>query len=103
MQVVVKKPRIRLEGEVIEDEDEELVEITKSEWYHHIRSEISPSENIAPVPRTSQYVANRTGRETREIQSAEYIEHGKRAERYKQEPWRNGFPNSSMSRLKNFS
>ena len=63
MQVVVKKPRIRLEGEinselvrylretygdveVIEDEDEELVEITKSEWYHHIRSEISPSENI---------------------------------------------------------
>jgi|SRR6056297_30297 len=63
MQVDVKKPRIRLEGdinlelvpylretygdvEVIEDEDEEPVEITKSEWYHNIRSEISPSENI---------------------------------------------------------
>lgn len=63
MQVVVKKPRIRLEGEinselvrylretygdveVIEDEDEELVEITKSEWYRNIRSEISPGENI---------------------------------------------------------
>lgn len=63
MQVVVKKPRIRLEGEinsglvqylretdgdveVIEDEDEELVEITKSEWYRNIRGEIGPGENM---------------------------------------------------------
>lgn len=63
MQVVVKKPRIRLEGdinselvwylretygevEVIVDEDEEVVEITKSEWYRNIRSEITPGENI---------------------------------------------------------
>ncbi|MFW5994693.1 MAG: helix-turn-helix transcriptional regulator, partial [Spirochaetia bacterium] len=62
-QVVVKKPRIRLEGEinselvrylretygdveVIEDEDEELVEVTKSEWYRKIRSEVSPGENM---------------------------------------------------------
>jgi len=53
MQLVVKKPHIRLEGEiggslvrflrdqygeieVIEDEDDELVEVTKSEWYRSI-------------------------------------------------------------------
>ena len=63
MQVVVKKPRIRLVGEinselvrylrdtygdveVIEDEEEELVEITKSDWYRGIRGEITPGENI---------------------------------------------------------
>jgi len=63
MQVVVKKPRIRLEGEinsellqylretygeveVIEDEDDELVEVTKSEWYRNIRNEITPGENM---------------------------------------------------------
>ncbi len=65
MQVVVKKRRIRLEGEikpelvqylretygdveVIEDEDEELVEITKSEWYRSIRNEITPGEVTEP-------------------------------------------------------
>jgi transcriptional regulator with XRE-family HTH domain len=26
--------------------EDTVFEITKSEWYHHIRSEISPSENI---------------------------------------------------------
>ena len=64
MQVVVKKPHIRMEGEisaelikflkekygdveVIENEDEELVEITQSDWYRNIRHQISPGENMA--------------------------------------------------------
>lgn len=63
MQVVVKKPHIRVEGEVtgalveylrqqfgeievIEDEDERLVEVTESEWYRSIRSTITPGENM---------------------------------------------------------
>ena len=63
MQVVVKKPHIRMEGditpeliryvqkkfgeiEVIEDEDDELVEVTKSDWYHSIRKQITPGENM---------------------------------------------------------
>ena len=63
MQVVVKKPHIRIEGEVtrklieylrrefrdvevIEDEDEELVEVEESDWYRSIRSTISPGENM---------------------------------------------------------
>ncbi|MCG6878843.1 MAG: helix-turn-helix domain-containing protein [Deltaproteobacteria bacterium] len=63
MQVVVKKPHIRVEGditgnlveylrrefndiEIIRDEDEELVEIRKSDWYRSIRRTISPGENV---------------------------------------------------------
>jgi len=63
MQVVVKKPHIRIEGEitseliqylknkygevdVIENEDEELVQITRSDWYRNIRAQISPGENM---------------------------------------------------------
>ena len=63
MQVVVKKPHIRLEGEiggslvkflrdqygeieVIEDEDDELVEVIHSDWYRSIRETITPGENI---------------------------------------------------------
>ena len=63
MQVVVKKPHIRIEGEVtrklleylrheyrdvevIEDEDEELVEVVNSDWYRALRSTISPGENL---------------------------------------------------------
>jgi DNA-binding XRE family transcriptional regulator len=63
MQVVVKKPHIRLEGEiggslvrflrdqyreieVIEDEDNELVEVTKNDWYQSIRETITPGENM---------------------------------------------------------
>ena len=64
MQVVVKKPHIRMEGEIsadliqflkekygdveiIKNEDEELVEITKSDWYRNIRERISPGDNMA--------------------------------------------------------
>lgn len=63
MQVVVKKPHIRMEGEitpeliryvqekfgeieVIEEEDEELVEVTKSDWYRKVRDQITPGENM---------------------------------------------------------
>ncbi len=63
MQVVVKKPHIRVEGditgnlveylrkefhdiEVIEDEDEELVEVSGSDWYRGIRRTIRPGENV---------------------------------------------------------
>jgi DNA-binding XRE family transcriptional regulator len=63
MQVVVKTPHIRLEGEVtddlidylrqrfgeievIESDDEELVEVTESEWYRSIKPTMSPGENM---------------------------------------------------------
>ena len=63
MQVVVKKPRIRLDGEitnqlmeylkkeygeieVITDEDEELVRVTESDWYRSLRASITPGENL---------------------------------------------------------
>ena len=63
MQVVVKKPHIRLDGEitaelldylrdrytgveVIENEDDELVEVTKSDWYRDIRKQLTPVENM---------------------------------------------------------
>jgi len=63
MQVVVKKPHIRVEGditgnlveylrqefddiEIIRDKDEELLEICDSDWYRSIRPTISPGENV---------------------------------------------------------
>ena len=63
MQVVVKKPHIRVEGEVtgalveylrqqfgeievIEDDEEALVEVTESKWYRSIRPTITPGENM---------------------------------------------------------
>ena len=63
MQVVVRKPHIRVEGEVtgalveylrqefgeievIEDDEDALVEITESERYRSIRSAITPGENM---------------------------------------------------------
>jgi len=63
MQVVVKKPHIRMEGEisqelidylqkqyseveVIDDEEEELIEVTKSDWYRNIREQITPGDNM---------------------------------------------------------
>lgn len=63
MQVVVKTPHIRLEGEVtddlvdylrqrfgeievIENDDEELVEVKESDWFRSIKSTMSPSENM---------------------------------------------------------
>ncbi|MEX2442539.1 MAG: hypothetical protein WD492_02960 [Alkalispirochaeta sp.] len=32
--------------EVIEEEDDELVEVTKSDWYKSIRDTITPGENM---------------------------------------------------------
>jgi DNA-binding XRE family transcriptional regulator len=63
MQVVVKTPHIRLDGEVtdelvdylrqrfgevevIEDDDDELVEITESDWYRSIKATMSPGRNV---------------------------------------------------------
>lgn len=63
MQVVVKKPHIRMEGEISkefisylqekygeieinEDEEDKLVEITRSDWYRNIRNQITPGENL---------------------------------------------------------
>jgi DNA-binding XRE family transcriptional regulator len=59
----VKKPPIRLEGEitpklinflktefgnieVVDDKDEELVDVTESEWYQNIKQTISPGETL---------------------------------------------------------
>jgi DNA-binding XRE family transcriptional regulator len=63
MQVVVKTPRIRIEGEipaelvnylrehygdveVIEQEDDELIEVKHSEWYREARETITSGENL---------------------------------------------------------
>ena len=63
MQVVVKKPHIRIDGEItrplveylrsefgeieiIENEDEELVEVIESNWYRSIRSTMQPGDNM---------------------------------------------------------
>ena len=63
MQVVVKKPHIRIEGEVtkdlldylkqkygeievIEDDEEELIEVRESAWYKSLRTNISPGDNL---------------------------------------------------------
>ncbi len=63
MQVVVRTPHTRLEGEVtddlvdylrrrfgeievIENDDDELVEVTESDWYRSIESTMSPGENL---------------------------------------------------------
>ena len=63
MQVVVKKPHIRIEGEispklieylqkaygeveVIDDKEEELLEVTRSDWYRNIRQMITPGDNM---------------------------------------------------------
>ena len=66
MQVVVKKPLIKLEGditpnlinflkaefgpieivEVVDRNDDELIEVTESEWYRNIKKTISPGETL---------------------------------------------------------
>ena len=63
MQAVVKKPHIKLDGEItdklvayltkeygeiegITDVDDELVEVTKSDWYRSVRESIRPGENL---------------------------------------------------------
>ena len=63
MQVVVKTPRIRIDGEVneellaylrehyddvevVENEEEELVEVTSTDWYRGIKEQIIPGDNM---------------------------------------------------------
>ncbi len=98
MQVVVKKPRIRLDGEitnelvefltkeygeieVITDEDEELVEATESDWYRSLRGSISPGENLRLYRElhglTQEELGKRLGNFTR--QNISNIENGHRA------------------------
>jgi DNA-binding XRE family transcriptional regulator len=98
MQVVVKKPHIRLEGEiggllvkflrdqygeieVIEDEDNELVEVTKSDWYRSIRETITSGENVRMYRQihgmTQDQLAEKLGNLTR--QNISNMENGHRA------------------------
>jgi DNA-binding XRE family transcriptional regulator len=98
MQVVVKKPRIRIEGEVtaelveylrkeygeievITDEEEELVEVTESEWYRSLRRSISPGENVRLYRKlhglTQEELGTKLGNFTR--QNISNIENGHRA------------------------
>lgn len=98
MQVVVKKPHIRLEGEidsslvrflrdqygeieVIEDVDEEIVEVTKSDWYNAIRKTITPGENLRVYREmhdmTQDQLAERLGSLSR--QNVSNMEHGHRS------------------------
>lgn len=63
MQVVVKRPHIKMEGEIsselitflkerygevdiIVNEEDEIMEIMKTDWYRDIRSRTSPGENL---------------------------------------------------------
>jgi len=98
MQVVVKKPRIKLEGEinnslirflrnqygeieVIEDAEEEIVEVTKSDWYAEIRKTIAPGENLRIYREmhgmTQNQLAVQLGNVTR--QNVSNMEHGHRS------------------------
>lgn len=98
MQVVVKKPHIRLEGEiggslvrflrdqygeieVIEDEDDELVEVTKSDWYQSIRETLVPGENMRTYRQmhgmTQDQLAEKLGNLTR--QNISNMENGHRS------------------------
>ncbi|TVR94353.1 MAG: XRE family transcriptional regulator [Spirochaetaceae bacterium] len=98
MQVVVKKPRIRLEGEIggslvqflrdqygeveiIEDEGDELVEVTKSDWYQSIRETITPGENMRVYREmhglTQDQLAEKLGNLTR--QNISNMENGHRS------------------------
>ncbi len=98
MQVVVKKPHIRLEGEisgslvkflrdqygeieVIEDEDNELVEVINSDWYRSIRETITPGENVRTYRQmhgmTQDQLAEKLGNLTR--QNISNMENGQRS------------------------
>ena len=98
MQVVVKKPRIRLEGEisdelveylrkaygeieVITDEQEELVEVTESDWYRSLRGTISPGENVRLYRELHEMTQEELGRKLGNLtrQNISNIENGHRA------------------------
>jgi DNA-binding XRE family transcriptional regulator len=97
MQVVVKMPRIRLDGEisdelvrylrdqygeleVIDDPDEELIEVSQSDWYRTIREQTTPGENMRIYRElhglSQQELGRKLGRFTR--QNISNIEHGHR-------------------------
>ena len=98
MQVVVRRPHIRIEGEitdelveylkreygeveVITDREEELVEVTKSDWYRSLRQTISPGENMRLYRElhglTQEELGKKLGNFTR--QNISNIENGHRA------------------------
>ena len=87
MQVVVKKPHIRVEGEitgslvqylrqefgdieVIKNEEDELVEVVESDWYRSIRATMTPGENMRAYRElhdmTQQELGKKLGRFTRQ-------------------------------------
>jgi DNA-binding XRE family transcriptional regulator len=97
MQVVVKKPHIRIEGditgnlveylrnefhdiEIIEDEDEELVEISGSDWYRGIRRTIRPGENVKVYRQLHNLTQEELGKELGSFsrQNISNIENGHR-------------------------
>ena len=96
MQVVVKKPPIRVEGEipeivlaffqsnfeeveVIEDDDEELVNIRDTDWYQEMRKKWYPGKSVRTYREnmglTQQELAERVGATDRQVISK--IERGK--------------------------
>jgi DNA-binding XRE family transcriptional regulator len=79
MQVVVKKPHIRIDGEItrplveylrsefgeieiIENEDEELVEVIESNWYRSIRSTMNPGDNMRVYRKLYKYTQEALGK-----------------------------------------
>ena len=79
MQVVVKKPHIRIDGEIsrplvdflrsefgdieiIENEDDELVEVIASDWYRSIRTTIQPCDNMRIYRKLHGYIQEELGK-----------------------------------------
>ena len=98
MQVVVKKPRIRVEGEitdelleylrkaygeleVITDEEDEIVEVTESDWYRSLRETIGPGENLRLYRELHGMTQEELGKKLGNLarQNISNIEHGHRA------------------------
>ncbi len=98
MQGVVRKPHIRIEGEISEDfmeylktqygeievitnEEDELIEVTESDWYQTVRGSISPGENLKLYRElhslTQEELGRKLGNFTR--QNISNIENGHRA------------------------
>ncbi len=98
MQVVVKTPHISIEGEVtaelveylrkefgeievITDEEDELIEATKSEWYQNLRKSIGPGENVRLYRELSGLTQDELGKKLGKFtrQNISNIENGHRA------------------------
>lgn len=97
MQVVVKKPHIKIDGEItrslvdylrsefgeieiIENEDDELVEVIESDWYQTIRSTIQPGENMRIYRKLHKYTQETLGKKLGNFtrQNISNIENGHR-------------------------